>query len=642
LRASENSTAQPNQRPLTAALSRTWAETRARQNSIFLIGSVVAGAIVLAPQLDQGWWPHDDGSLAQSAERVLAGELPHRDFTELYTGLLTFLNAGVFALAGEDLLHLRLPLFAGYLGFLACFFSIARRLVSPSWAFVATLFAATWSTPVFPVPIASWYLLFLGTAAILAGVRYFETRRLSWVILSGALGGVAVAVKVTAIWPVLAVTLALTTAPLLEGASASGAARRRGAIVVASAAATFVVIAAVLGGRLSAGFTAGLLVPVAILLGALGLVGWKAFTSDAERTRDTYLDVCLYGAGVLAPLGLFALPYVLTGGVVDLAEGVFVTPKSRLEFASSDMPLMASTAAIAVVVLVVLHSRLDGKGRLAVDVLGIAVMSLLLLSATSELSYSALWDTTRALAPVVVVTGAVAVARRTPEEPGRASISLLVILVGGFTTLIQFPFAAPVYFCYVAPLLLLAAIASMQRLRIPLGLLPAAALVTLVIFGSRQLDHQPLVSLGRAYEADTQTEVLQPGRASVRVKPGTKRTYNRLRRLVVEHRGEANAIFAGPDAPEVYFLTRSRNLTPALLDFLDTSGSTRGSSLLRLLEENQVPVVVLNHTPLQSPPLDPHTVRHIRVLYREGKHLGRFEVRWRPTQVRPSAAGLGQ
>ena len=60
---------------------------------------LVLGAVAL--RIDQGWVPHDDGAFAQSAERVLDGQLPHRDFTELYTGGMTLLNAMVLAVLGH-------------------------------------------------------------------------------------------------------------------------------------------------------------------------------------------------------------------------------------------------------------------------------------------------------------------------------------------------------------------------------------------------------------------------------------------------------------------------------------------------------------------------------------------------------------
>ena len=51
----------------------------------------------------RGWIPHDEGMLGQSAERVLAGGLPHIDYEEPYTGGLTWMHAAVFKLAGIDL-----------------------------------------------------------------------------------------------------------------------------------------------------------------------------------------------------------------------------------------------------------------------------------------------------------------------------------------------------------------------------------------------------------------------------------------------------------------------------------------------------------------------------------------------------------
>ena len=52
----------------------------------------IISAVYVSGFIRPGWIPHDEGSLAQSAERVLAGELPHRDFDEIYTGGLSFLR----------------------------------------------------------------------------------------------------------------------------------------------------------------------------------------------------------------------------------------------------------------------------------------------------------------------------------------------------------------------------------------------------------------------------------------------------------------------------------------------------------------------------------------------------------------------
>ena len=70
---------------------------------------LTAGAVFVASQLNHGWVPLDDGTLAQSAQRVLLGQLPHRDYAELYTGGLSFLNAGVFWVTGGNLFWLGHP-----------------------------------------------------------------------------------------------------------------------------------------------------------------------------------------------------------------------------------------------------------------------------------------------------------------------------------------------------------------------------------------------------------------------------------------------------------------------------------------------------------------------------------------------------
>ena len=72
---------------------------------------MIVAAGYLAAYLNRGWVAHDEGAFAQSAERVLQGELPHRDFDELYSGGLTFANALAFKAFGMRLTSLRIALF---------------------------------------------------------------------------------------------------------------------------------------------------------------------------------------------------------------------------------------------------------------------------------------------------------------------------------------------------------------------------------------------------------------------------------------------------------------------------------------------------------------------------------------------------
>ena len=49
-----------------------------------------AAGVYAALLLARGWIPHDEGTLGETALRVLGGQLPHRDFSDVYTGGLPF------------------------------------------------------------------------------------------------------------------------------------------------------------------------------------------------------------------------------------------------------------------------------------------------------------------------------------------------------------------------------------------------------------------------------------------------------------------------------------------------------------------------------------------------------------------------
>ena len=56
---------------------------------------------------DQHWYPADEGNYAHVAERILQGDVLHRDIQDLHAGLINFVNAGAFAAFGLDLVSMR-------------------------------------------------------------------------------------------------------------------------------------------------------------------------------------------------------------------------------------------------------------------------------------------------------------------------------------------------------------------------------------------------------------------------------------------------------------------------------------------------------------------------------------------------------
>ena len=183
---------------------------RGKKLTVSLIAGWVLVGIWVGLRLNQGWVPHDDGSFAQSAHRVLQGELPHRDFAELYTGGLTFLNAAVFWIFGENLIWLRLPLFIVFLASVPCVYYIARRFVPPLGAGLVTVAASAWGFPAYPAAVPSWYVLFLAIGGCAALLRYLEVGRARWLFIAGLLGGMSISIKIVGVYYVLAALCFLT------------------------------------------------------------------------------------------------------------------------------------------------------------------------------------------------------------------------------------------------------------------------------------------------------------------------------------------------------------------------------------------------------------------------------------------------
>ena len=170
-----------------------------RARAIFAL-TWLATVAYIARWIAHGWIPHDDGLLAQSAERFLHGQLPHRDFDDVYTGGLTVLNAAAFAVLGIRLLSLRLALLGAAALWVPILYVIARRFATPGLAALATLAAVVWSVPNYGAAMPSWYNLFFATAGLLALLKYAETRRSRWLVAAGVCGGLSVLIKIVGLY----------------------------------------------------------------------------------------------------------------------------------------------------------------------------------------------------------------------------------------------------------------------------------------------------------------------------------------------------------------------------------------------------------------------------------------------------------
>jgi hypothetical protein len=157
---------------------------------VWLLSALYVGA-----NLNRGWVDHDEGTLGQSAERVLNGELPHRDFDDPYTGGLAYIDAHIFRLFGINLLSLRLLLFGVFLAWVPAVYAIAREFLTPLPAAGLTLVAIAWSVPNYPAAMPSWFCLFLATFGTLLLLKCIRCARTYDLFLAGLCGGFSFLVK---------------------------------------------------------------------------------------------------------------------------------------------------------------------------------------------------------------------------------------------------------------------------------------------------------------------------------------------------------------------------------------------------------------------------------------------------------------
>lgn len=587
-----------------------------------------AAVAVVAVLAKHFWIPLDDGTLAQSAERVLHGQLPHRDFGDPYTGLNAMVGALAFRLFGVALPPLRIPLVAGFALWLPAVWLVARRFAAPAPALAATLLAAVLSVLTYPAAMPTWFGLFLTTWDLWFLLRFLEAGDRRWLVATGLAAGTSILFKVTGLYFVAAVLFTLAWHRAEEGddgasarhgpgsgmAGAPDASLRREASfawstwlvpvyppVLAGGSVVFLLLL----GRLvlprsgPAGavhfFLPGLAVATAVVVR-----GWRTAGTAHHPPTDGILgrklqallaDGLVLAAGLALPVFLFLLPYAASDAVGLWVSGVFLLPSERFRFAASPAGSLATVVPGLVGVGVLWASgriRASDRGRLA------AALAVTLLAAASledvlgGAVLSSFWYMARSWVPWLTLWG-VWIALR-----GRANNTaplFAVVATAALWALVQFPYTSPAYFFYLAPLAVLATLAVTARSTVGHG--PVLAVVAGLHL---------VLGLGYVGGVVASTDTPLPGpRGGIRVSESDARIYGALTEVVERHLA-GGGLWATPDAPEVYFLTGEPNPTPVLYEFLGAPGAPGGS--VTASGPGAPPgttVAVLNTRPLFSP-----------------------------------------
>jgi len=146
--------------PVTGVRTRWDAAARAG-----LAGVLTVSAILMVVYHNRFWAPADDGIYAHVAERMLLGQVLHRDVQDLHAGYIDFVNAAAFSVFGVRLVSMRYPLALLTVVQAGLMFLILKR-AGIATALIGSLALTSLSFIQFLNPTANWYTLFLAVATI--------------------------------------------------------------------------------------------------------------------------------------------------------------------------------------------------------------------------------------------------------------------------------------------------------------------------------------------------------------------------------------------------------------------------------------------------------------------------------------------
>jgi hypothetical protein len=564
--------------------------------------------------------------LGQTAEWVLEGGLPHVDYQEPYTGGLTWLYAGIFKVAGVDLINVRWVLFAAASVALIVVYATVRRFLSPTGSVLATWVALVWSFPNYFAGLPSWWVLICALGCVWALFRHVETGHIHYAALAGLLAGFAIVVKQTGVYLLIAVAMSL-----LAGASepagstrAAGNLDRLTRFAVCVCALAFATV--IMKTRLGLSEVAYLLVPIAsssLALVSAQVVGF----GSAFRSRIRAVSVACATAAL--PLTIILLPYLVHGHLAQFVTGSVLLPQRRLAFASASLPAVwQMLAGLAMMGFMLREPAIltSWKARV-LNVSRWALASALAVAAFwSAAAYQFVFGSARAAAallPTLIVC--LLFSWRIKDDKRRRYLFISASMLA-WASLVQFPFSAPIYFCYVTPLAVIAAVAAASGagwIRRP-GILTWAALA--LVFAVFSMNRGYVDNLGFRSVVSRHDVPLNLQRAHLNVLPDQADTYRRLLSLI-DARLQEGKLLAGPDSPEVYFLTGRFNPSGTMFDFFSSDAGTSYTN--DVIHWTAAKVIVVNLQPAFSPAVTDNVLTQLRAAFPHGETIDRFEVRWR-------------
>lgn len=532
------------------------------------------------------WIPGDEGLLGQTAVRVLAGDMPHREFVDPYTGLLSLYHAFIFDFCGRDLINLRWALFVATIPFTYCLYRSFCLFLSPqsaSWATAGTLVG---TLPAYFAALPSWYLLFLSAMAFYLIIRWIDLNHASLLIAAGTIIGLAAAVKITGLLLLYAAVLSIayatsnTSTDSPRKKSHDWASFTQYLLSFSLLAIGLIGSFSLIWPRLSGSTFYLFIIPTATVCIAPAL-SW--IRNGAPPIKLLIRNIALIAIGFLLVWVPFLTYIALHGDLYLWWVGVFVTPRLRLELVAQAPPdLMPGI--LVIITLGYVARRFSSKATSIAACVGASCVMVVALFGPDWIWSRVIWRALLVFTPLVVVR---ATARAVSDSISLRHRSIIFATASwaAFWNMNKYPYTGQGYLLYSIPAVLVCWASSARET--PGG----NPLIARAIWGSvtatallgqlpRYIPFLPLANPGSAL-----LEPLALPGASLLVSKADAARYQWLV-AAIDARVPNSSIIAFPHLPEIYYLSGRINPTPYIYEVLGEPGGG-GADLRRYLRDDR-------------------------------------------------------
>ncbi len=381
--------------------------------ALFLVVILLAAAY-FSPSATRFLNAADEGYLLYNFERVARGDIPHRDFYDIYGALTHFLGGGLFKLFGVKLLPMRIFVI-GLMALMAgLIFLIGCRVMPRRFAFLGSVFFMFyWGSSFFPkILYGNHCAHFLALLSVLCAVAYTDSGKKSWILMAGFCAGTGILFKLpTGVFNLMVIGLFLSLKEqFLEIAQpcedASNHQNLRLVRISRLSKLALLIMVAVVFTLYFLAFHLDLAHFVIFLLPLFLFLGWmlsreisilRALNTEESSARWTsfrgfLVELILLGAGPLFLFLLQCLFYYFIGGLDEMLYDTFLLP-SQLNYyypmESSGLHAVLIIAACGLIVLAAWSGRhLADKSGLAKSVFFFAVLAVLVAPTVYVFAYN--------------------------------------------------------------------------------------------------------------------------------------------------------------------------------------------------------------------------------------------------------------